>query len=79
MAAYQVIQSQTKMWLSFFAIAIPRDVLIVGLAYLLIPTHGAKGLAAAYTIAWTVAALVIGAIVYHIGLHSDSRLELATQ
>ena len=41
LAMYQVIQAQAKMWLSFLAVAAPRDILTIVLAYLLIPTHGA--------------------------------------
>ena len=68
LAMYQIIQSHAKMWLSLLAIALPRDMLMVGFAFLLIPTHGAKGLASAYAISWTLASLIIASIVYRIGL-----------
>jgi O-antigen/teichoic acid export membrane protein len=67
-AMYQVIQSQARMWLSFLAVALPRDLLLVLLAYLLIPAHGAIGLAAAYTAAWTVALIAIAFIVLRTGV-----------
>jgi FkbM family methyltransferase len=72
-ALYQIIQSQAKMWLSFVAVAIPRDTLIVILAYLLIPTHGASGVALGYAAAWSVALLIIGGLVYRIGLEPTGR------
>lgn len=44
-AAYQVIQSTGKLWISFFGIVLPRDGLFLLLAYVLVPAHGAIGLA----------------------------------
>jgi O-antigen/teichoic acid export membrane protein len=76
-AMYQVIQSQARMWLSFFAVALPRDTLIVVLAHLLIPLHGARGLATAYAIACTVAAVVTAVIVWQIGLESTGVRQTA--
>lgn len=67
-AAYQPLQSLGKMWLSFFAVALPRDLVLVVGAYGLIPAYGATGLASAYAIAWAVALLVIVALVGRIGL-----------
>jgi len=67
-ALYQIIQSQAKMWLSFLAVALPRDTLIVALAYLLIPSHGAIGLASAYVMAWTMALIATVVIVSRRGL-----------
>ena len=61
------------MWLSFVAVAVPRDALIVILAYLLIPTHGASGVAIGYATAWSVALLIIGGLVYRIGLEPTGR------
>ena len=72
-ALYQIIQSQARMWLSFVAVAVPRDALIVILAYLLIPTHGASGVAIGYATAWSVALLIIGGLVYRIGLEPTGR------
>jgi O-antigen/teichoic acid export membrane protein len=72
-ALYQIIQSQAKMWLSFIAVAVPRDALIVIFAYLLIPTHGASGVAIGYAAAWSVALLIIGGLVFRIGLEPTGR------
>jgi hypothetical protein len=48
LASYQIVQAQERMWLSFFAIALPRDAMIAALAYLLTPHQGAMGLAISY-------------------------------
>lgn len=54
-AIYQLIYTEQRMWVSFFAIALPRDSMLVVLAYLLIPAHGAIGLATAYTLVCALA------------------------
>jgi O-antigen/teichoic acid export membrane protein len=69
-AFYQVVQSQAKIWLSLFVIAIPRDGLIVIAAYLLTPTLGAAGLASAYAIGWTVALCTTVALAFRLGIHA---------
>jgi O-antigen/teichoic acid export membrane protein len=46
-AGYLIIQSHARIWLSLIAIALPRDLLMVGLALWLIPLYGAIGLAIA--------------------------------
>jgi O-antigen/teichoic acid export membrane protein len=73
-ALYQMIQSQAKMWLSFIAVALPRDTLIVVLAHFLITSYGARGVAFAYAISWTVALVVIAGIVFRIGLQPTGGL-----
>jgi O-antigen/teichoic acid export membrane protein len=50
-SVYQVVQTEAVMWASLFAIAIPRDALLVGLAATLAPAGGATGLAIAYGLA----------------------------
>jgi O-antigen/teichoic acid export membrane protein len=55
-AGYVLVQSRAKMWLALFAIGLPRDGVFVALAFLLARTHGAVGLAVAYTTAWGLAA-----------------------
>jgi len=67
-AMYQIIHSQAKMWLSFLAVACPRDILVVVLVYVLIPAHGAIGLAGAYATAWTLALISILVITSRHGL-----------
>jgi O-antigen/teichoic acid export membrane protein len=59
LALFQHLQSQGRMWLSFFAVILPRDVLLVSLAYYLIPTYHAVGLATAYLVAWSFALIVL--------------------
>lgn len=72
LAAYQVVQSQGKMWLSFAAVVVPRDCTNILAAYFLIPPLGAVGMAAAYTIAQMMALSCIAMIVWRIGL--DCRI-----
>jgi len=67
-ALYQIIQSHAKMWLSFLAVALPRDVVLVALAYLRIPHSGAMGFALACAGAYTVALLATLILVMHTGL-----------
>lgn len=59
MSFYQLIQSAGRMWYSLFAIVIPRDLLYVALAGILIGEIGVVGAAAAYPIAWIVALILI--------------------
>ena len=65
---YQVIQSHGKMWLTLFLVTVPRDCLILALAYSLTPAHGAAGLAAAHVGGWALALLAIGLLTYRLGL-----------
>jgi len=67
---YQVVQSQAKLWLSLFVVALPRDTLIVIAAYMLTPSLGALGLAAAYLIGWTVALCTTSALTVRLGIHA---------
>ncbi len=48
---YQHVQAQGRMWLSLFAIVIPRETTLVIGSYLLTPGYGARGLATAYLVA----------------------------
>lgn len=70
LASYQIVQAQGKMWLSFFAIALPRDAMVALLAFLLIPHHGAMGLAISYTAAHATAFVVTVVIISFIGLNT---------
>lgn len=56
---YQLIQSRGRMWFSLFGIALPRDLLLVVLAFALAPRHGALGLGVAQLLAWALALLVV--------------------
>ncbi|MHB8453962.1 MAG: oligosaccharide flippase family protein [Acidiferrobacterales bacterium] len=48
---YQHIQAQERMWLSFFAIVVPRESTLVIASLFLTPAYGAQGLAISYLIA----------------------------
>jgi O-antigen/teichoic acid export membrane protein len=70
LASYQIVQAQERMWLSFFAIALPRDAMIAALAYLLTPHQGAMGLAISYAAAQATALLATVIIISNIGLNT---------
>lgn len=63
---YQVVQAESRMWSSFFFISLPRDLLIVCVAYVLAPRLGALGVATAYTVGYVVACLMTGLLVARI-------------
>ncbi|MDQ3080789.1 MAG: hypothetical protein M3R07_01080, partial [Gemmatimonadota bacterium] len=71
---YQIIQAHEKMIFSLLGIVIPRDLLIVILAWFLIPSMGALGLAYAYLIAWSAASFVYAIGAYKIGLEPVTPL-----
>lgn len=68
LATCQIVQSKGKMWLSFTAIVLPREFTSILAAYLLIPKHGAVGLATAYALSQSVAFAMTLTIVYFLGL-----------
>jgi O-antigen/teichoic acid export membrane protein len=51
LAVYPHIVVRAEMWLSFWAIVVPRDTFFLGLAYVLTPSYGALGLAGAAFVA----------------------------
>jgi O-antigen/teichoic acid export membrane protein len=69
LAVLQHLQSQERMWFSFFAVILPRDLLLVALAYVFIPRGGAFGLAGACALAWTAALLAAVGITSRTGFH----------
>jgi len=68
LAAFQVIQSRSKMWLTFTAIVLPRDCTNMLAAYFLIPLFGAAGMASAYVLSQLVALASTVAIAYRLGI-----------
>jgi O-antigen/teichoic acid export membrane protein len=75
---YQIIQSHGKMWLTLFGVVIPRDLLILALAYLLTPRLGATGLAAAYVGGWAVALMTVSIISSRLGLNAIAAESVAS-
>jgi len=65
---YQVIQSHGKMWQTLLFVTLPRDCLILSLAYVLTPGYGAAGLAAAHAGGWALALFAISVFTYRLGL-----------
>jgi O-antigen/teichoic acid export membrane protein len=70
--AYQVVQAREKMWLSLVAIAFPRDALLVILTWKLGASHGAFGLACAWSLGWAACTLSTLVIAYRLGLNVRS-------
>lgn len=70
--AYQVVQAREKMWLSLAAVTFPRDTLLLILTSRLAASHGALGLACAWTVAWAVFTLSTFVITYRLGLNVRS-------
>ncbi len=67
-AIYQLIQSHEQMWLSFIAIAVPRDLFIVVAAYFLTQHYGSAGLAGAYALGCLLALVVKVCLSYKMNL-----------
>ncbi len=57
-AIYQIVQSSGQMWLSFLAVSVPRDGVLIISAYAMAPM-GAKGAAIAYVVAALVSFLSV--------------------
>jgi O-antigen/teichoic acid export membrane protein len=72
-AGYLIVQSHARLWLSFFAIALPRDLLVVGMAVWLIPKQGAFGLALSYTAGALLALATTLIIVVRLGIGINAR------
>jgi len=60
---YQLIQTSGRMWVSFFFVAIPRDLSMIVLAIILIPLWGGVGWALAYALSWVVVFVLIVVLV----------------
>lgn len=68
LGVYQIIQVRERMWLSLFLVALPRDLLLVGLGYALVDRHGADGLAAAFAASSALALVVTVWLAARLGL-----------
>lgn len=70
---YQIILSHAKMWQSLWIIALPRDLTLIGLGYILIPVHGSIGLALAYVAAHFLAFCATVLIALRLGTSIPTR------
>jgi O-antigen/teichoic acid export membrane protein len=68
LAAFQIIQTQERLWLSFFGVAVPCAVALVVTTRVLAPLDGAVGLAWAYVVSWSVALAMEWLIVWRVGV-----------
>ena len=73
-AAYQIIQSRARMWISLGAISLPRDCLMISSAWFLIPQYGAIGLATSYALSWALALVTIAFLTSRIGFVPEFTL-----
>jgi O-antigen/teichoic acid export membrane protein len=72
--AFQIIQTQERLWLSFFGVAVPYAVVLVATSGVLAPVSGAIGLAWAFVASWSVALGVESLIVWRAGVWTPPRL-----
>jgi O-antigen/teichoic acid export membrane protein len=72
-ATFQAIHTEERIWLSLFAIVVPRDGAMAVLSYLLSPAAGALGLATAQGMAWLIALGMSIYLVRRMGLGTGSN------
>jgi O-antigen/teichoic acid export membrane protein len=71
-AAYQIVLSRARIWTALYVISLPRDCLIVGLAWLLVPKSGALGLALSQAMSYAVALLLTLWLASNIGFGTET-------
>lgn len=79
LAAFQIIQTQERLWFSFFGVAVPFAVALVVTSDALAPVSGAIGLAWAYVASWSVALGVEWLIVWRVGVWTPPRFVRQSQ
>lgn len=85
LAVFQLIQTRGKIWLSFWVIVLPRQIIFLILAYFLTQSRGALGLAISYTISQAFGLAVTGMLARLIGIrenkciHQGCRYEKVVQ
>lgn len=67
-AVYQIVQAHGNMWLSYFGVTLPRDLVLVAGAFVLTGSAGAAGLACAYACAYMVGLLLTIGVSWRIGM-----------
>jgi O-antigen/teichoic acid export membrane protein len=72
---YQHIYAQGKLWLSFFAIILPRDLTLLFSARYFIPKHGAAGLGAATCLSFFIALTTISLLKLYLSRASKSEIQ----
>lgn len=73
--AVQAIQSQNRIWSLFWFIVLPRDLLVIVLAYALVGRYGSIGLASSYSVSWIIGSLLTFYYAYRTGLQvQDKRM-----
>lgn len=72
-AIYQVVQSQEKMWYSLGAVVIPRDLILIVVAFIATKAYGGLGLAIAFLASAIVGLITTALVAYKIGLKARSE------
>jgi Na+-driven multidrug efflux pump len=70
---FQVVQSRGRMWPAFWMVVLPRDVLSVVLAFMLVNSYGIVGIALAYSLAWLLGSIVTFIYVRTLGFPLSSH------
>ena len=78
-AASQVILAHQKIWRSILFINLPRDLAILGVAMLMIPSLGVVGAAIAYFAGRIVGVISTAALVMSLGLRLPASIELVSE
>lgn len=76
---HQLVITQERMWLSFFCVALPKDMSLVAAAYCLVPLHRAFGLGLSHAISSAVYLTTIGLITFWFGLDIGNKPHLMLQ
>jgi O-antigen/teichoic acid export membrane protein len=78
-ATYQVVQSRAEMWRSLLLICVPRDILVLTLAYTLAPGYGAVGVAWAYAVGTVVSLATTGLLTWQLGVRPAGSCILSSK
>jgi O-antigen/teichoic acid export membrane protein len=69
------LAAERRMWTSVLGFTIPKDMILVAAAFVLVPDYGAEGLAIAHLVSWIYAILALAVMaVLHIRTDPDWRM-----
>jgi hypothetical protein len=78
-ALYQLVQSNSRMWLSVFGISVPRELALVAAAYLLVPRFGGRGLAESYLVSTAVGLVCVSSLVWFLSRERGAAVALSSR
>lgn len=73
LATSQVLQNRERLWLNFLLYALPRDVTLTSLSFLLASRNGAVGVAFSFLAAQIVSASCVALAVFRLGIRPHER------